>query len=64
MSVVGIIVMLVALILGIVAAVLILRDHPLNQGRSADIAAGAFIAVIVFGMILLTASDIALLSGK
>ena len=64
MSVVGIIVMLVALFFGIVAAAPLLRGNPLNQGRSADIAAGAFIAVIVFGMILLTASYIALLSGK
>lgn len=43
---------LAALLLGIVVAVLIVRDYSLNQGRFADVVAGLFITVMVFGMVV------------
>ena len=60
----GIVIPLIAIVLGIVAGVLIMREYSLNQGRFADVAAGTFIAVVVFGMVLLTSAYIALLAGK
>ena len=60
----GIVIPLIAIVLGIIAGVLIMREYPLNQGRFADVAAGAFIAVVVFGMVLLISAYIALLVAK
>lgn len=49
---VGVLIYLAALLLGIVAAVLIVRDYSLKQGRFADVVAGLFITVMVFGMVV------------
>lgn len=60
----GIVIPLIAIVLGIVAGILIMREYPLGQGRFAEVAAGIIIAVVVFGMVLLTSAYIALLVGK
>lgn len=53
----------IALALGIGAAVLIVRQYPSDQGKFTDVAFGAFISIVTMVLILCTVNYLVLLAS-